>query len=238
MRLRSVLFVAAALLAQSVHAGVITMHNGYGSDPGGEFDVNVINGSGLPYQFNSSIRLATSGSEFSTFCLERNEFIAFGVTYYTTVSDRAMSGGMGGQEAGGGDPLSIQTAYLYSNFARGTLSGYNYGSGAARTNSATALQNAFWFLENEWIVGGNSNYTPSAALALSVFGPGLTYSFIHSAFQNATGLDGVEVMNLWTSPDGRGNSQSQLILVPVPGAVLLGALGLGVAIWIKRRQLG
>lgn len=39
----------------------------------------------------------------------------------------------------------------------------------------------------------------------------------------------IRIMNLWENADHTGNAQDQLVRVPVPGAILLGVLGLGVA---------
>ena len=39
----------------------------------------------------------------------------------------------------------------------------------------------------------------------------------------------IRVMNLWTNENHTGDAQDLLVRVPVPGAILLGILGLGVA---------
>ena len=58
-----------------------------------------------------------------------------------------------GLRKGGGngsyDALSKGTAYLYSQFANGSLAGYIYGYGATRATAAGELQEAIWWLEGE-----------------------------------------------------------------------------------------
>jgi hypothetical protein len=84
-----------------------------------------------------------------------------------------------------------------------------------------ALQNAVWNIEGE-------AYTSSLNMQ----------SLIADATANATDADllKVGVMNLWENSDATGAAQSYVYQVPVPGAFLLGAVGLGMVGWIKRRK--
>ena len=146
---------------------------------------------------------------FQTFCVEYNEEFTPGNSYNVGISQKAMYG----SQPLGGDPISIGTAWLYSQFAAGTLSGYNYAYGAGRqsSTSAGALQQAIWWLEGE--TGGVQNgFVTTAETALS-----LNDTTIKN---NANGAYGVEVLNLGAA----GTVQDQLVIVPEPTTVLAGAL--------------
>ena len=87
-------------------------------------------------EFNASI---DGGSVWQTFCLEINESLAFGTAYNFNVGVAAVNGGIAG---GSPDPISSETAYLFSNFSSGTLAGYT-----SAPDQQIALQYAIWFFE-------------------------------------------------------------------------------------------
>ena len=57
----------------------------------------------------------------------------------------------GGGAVDGKDPVSAGTGWLYSQFARGSLTGYDYDNitPLGRIESARLLQLAIWMLEDE-----------------------------------------------------------------------------------------
>lgn len=198
--------------------------SGYYSGDGGEFTIVSTALSNAKYSPSpkKTKDIGATGS-FQSFCIEKTEHVTIPGSYYFTLDTRAFQGGAGG---GSPDPLGYATAWLYTQFATGVLSGYNYGTG--RTTSAAALQNAIWYLENEITsVSGQANtWAIAANAAVSSGGWGNT-------------IGDVRVLNLYTY-DSKGNKvdcQSQLYLVPVPGAVLLGMLGLGAAGMKLRRAV-
>ena len=154
-------------------------------------------------------------STFQSFCIEKNEGFSLNTTYDVVLSDYANYGGVGGA-TNNKDPLSKGTAWLYSQFASGILSGYNYtGTESQREASAAALQNTIWWLENEISNLSNSNIFKQAVL--NQFG-----SFTNAKSDN-NGMFSVMALNLTDFAGGK--HQDQLVATPEPAAALL--LGLG-----------
>lgn len=199
---------------------------GYYSGNGGEFTLSTDGGSGL--LLNLSAYAATTKNQtgstakpsFQTFCVETTEYVAspMEIVVSTTTAEGITDSHaiLGGKPSG--DDLDPMTAYLYTKFAQGTLSGYNYGAG--RATSADTLQKAIWWIENE-SGGVNNAFVTLANTAVAVGGEWY-----------GKGIGNVRILNTWT-PGHIGESaykkQDQLYLVPTPAAVLLGMLGLGAA---------
>lgn len=252
--LKAMAVVLALLASESVALGSITvkLFNGYGNGPGGEFDVRIMPGDSMTYQFSGSVplktRTATTPREFATFCLERSEFISFNTSFVATVDSAAMVGGFGngaGVPAGVADPLSPQTAWVYTQFANKTLSNYNFGNADGQANSAREtdaddLQMLIWWLENEVNPAGPAysydNYDPlNQALAQQNLSPKAYQWYLQAINAGWTDLGNVRVMNLWNPSTGE-SMQSQLMMIPAPGAVGLALLGIATAAWIRRRK--
>ena len=210
--------LAALSLAQSGSADTISTFNTYGpyqSGSGGEFTLlasgPTLTGLVSLYLSGTTSDILQSGT-FQSICLEQQEYIALNTIYNVSLSDRAVWGGVGP----GGDPISQGTAYLYYQFATGTLPGYDY-SLPGRLASAAALQNAIWYLEGE--IGPVSN--PFVTLVTTQFG-----SFANAQLDNNNAYP-VAVLNL-TSVGTGTRAQDQLILTPVPEPLTLLLLGLGL----------
>lgn len=216
-------FSAASLgLAQRADAGTIEFTSDTGSYTGlyggGEFGVTSFTSGPTLASMGSGVQV--SGNVFQTFCLEVAEPMDFDTTLNFSTSTAADDGGT----SGGTDPLSAQSAYLYTQFWNGTLSDYTYTTGSGRTSDATSLQLALWYLEGE--VTGNSSledaYDDNTQAQAWV-------SAANTAVGNGTwsGLGGVLVLNV-TDANGRlmqdvlvvGTSSNNVI--PLPPAALLG----------------
>lgn len=214
--------------------------SGYYSGNGGEFTFRSDGGPGLLLSNNAydatTSGLGTWGESFQTFCLEGGEHVYTGQsldimvsTYFIDESTGDITGAGSHAILGGltyGDNLDPRTAYLYTQFAEGTLSNYDYVAGAGRVASAGALQNAIWWIEGE----GGSDADQA----------GLWITEAQDAIDSEawSGIGNVRVLNTWV-PDHIGNlsyaRQDMLFLVPTPAAVILGILGLS-AVGVKLRK--
>jgi VPDSG-CTERM motif len=240
MKTNKALATGVAVIAFAVAVGpsafgatiTITANDGYRTGVGGEFTVTPNDGAAVGALGNYSplAKVDPSGSVgwgFQSFCLEYTEHFNPGSTYDYVISPGASFGGPGGN--GSIDLISRGTAWLYSQFASGTLAGYVYTPGSGRSASAGALQNAIWWLENE-IDLANHLANPFIKAAIDFYGADVRLD----AFAN----QGVAALNL-TYTDNRGtviNRQDQLILVPDGGmtVVLLGMVLTGLGLMRRR----
>ncbi|MBA4416722.1 MAG: hypothetical protein C0392_02255 [Syntrophus sp. (in: bacteria)] len=201
----------------------------YQTGSGGEFTTTP--DSGLSYILNTYNANARIGNAFQTFCLETNETASGGGTYGVSLSNASVYGGVGGT-VNGKDPLSIGTAWLYSQFAKGALQDYNYTDLTQRKVSAEAFQNTIWWLEGELTTKPNNTFTSQVT---AKFGEA-------NAMKDNNGAYAVQVANLWEQGHvGEAGYQKQDVLVaspvPIPPSVyLLGAGLLGVVFARKRAK--
>ena len=203
----------------------IKVTDGPGSGGGGAFWAEVVQGS-ISYP---GVYIPTGG-KFLTFCIENNEFLSLGSEYWINIDTQAVLGGSGSPYPGSHDPLDPETAALYRQYL-----GLSHPTTAATANE---YQLAIWKQEMEAVWdAGESRWEDGAGGALNS-----PYQLISVATINAliasvgspSGIGPVRVMTLW-GDENMTLFKQDLLVVPVPAAVLLGILGLGVA-GIKLRK--
>ena len=169
---------------------------------------------------------------FETFCMETGVEFSPGTSYYYTLGTITQpTPGLASQ--GSGLALTQGAAYLYYQFGKGLLSGFDY-TGAGRMADDNLLQAAIWALQGGQSYGGyptpiTSNQFYNDAIAAS--GGSLTDA------EGAYTGSAVKVLQVWTNPDDTGAAQNQLVLVPDGGltvALLGGAL---IGLQALRRKL-
>jgi len=166
-----------------------------------------------------------------TFCLQKTEYMNFTSNFLIgsinpyTLTDPADKGG----DVNGQDPISSQTAWLYTQFTDGTLQNYAYNSGnavfASRAASADSLQHAFWMLEGEESVDQGNYY----------------YNLAVSHTPQNFGIGDVAVLNMfvYNSQGVLVEAQDQLVRASVPEPATLALMGagmLGMTIVRRRRS--
>ncbi|MCP4608329.1 MAG: hypothetical protein GY845_06410 [Planctomycetes bacterium] len=183
-----------------------------GTTNGGEFLITVL---------QDPIGIYDLNEQFRTFCIETNRYIGNNQNYYVTIDTMAWIGGSGG---GNPDPLSAETAYLYSLWLDGTDGVNNI---LHNDTTADAMQRAIWYSEGETL-GSNAGLSGTY---LSWANDAVTVGGSNDSWYNKWGntIGDIRVMNLWTNVNHTGDAQDQLVRVPLPGAVLLGVLGLCIA---------
>lgn len=206
----------------------ITRENGYFGGSGGEFSVVGLGSAQLPgsgYVPGENGTSLSAGS-FQTFCVEYQVHVSPGSDYWYSISDEvqfANDHGLG--------YVALGTDWLYDQFARGILSGYEYEKGTDRAASAIALQNAIWFIQGQIAdAGTGAGFVVIAEGAVGA-------SELNS---QSNGMYGTRALNLWSqdNPTRPYDVQTQLIRVPDGGTTvaLLGIAICSLAFVARRRK--
>lgn len=174
-RYLSLVMVASLVMTLALQANTLRIDrvSGYYSGGGGEFtlvptdsgDLNPIVGDYHP----SATHTYTSGpmqglTGIQSFCVEIGETLSIPNEYNYKLNTGAIKGGMAVI-----DTVSVGSGFIYSQFAQGSLPGYDYSPGSGRSASAAVLQEAVWFFEGE-ISLPNPLSNPFITAAASEFG--------------------------------------------------------------------
>lgn len=107
---------------------------GYFTLPGGEFTItSVTPDPAFDNLYKNYASAATLNGGFQTFCINTS------INVKNSPLDAMVGSGA----------VSLGAGFLYSQFAHGTLAGYDYTPGSGRAASAWALQNAIWALQKQ-----------------------------------------------------------------------------------------
>ena len=230
--MKKALLVGAAIISAagmtSALANQITVGPGYGpyqTGSGGEFTMKPVNPAGWLdislYAAGVTRDVGGNTGTYQSFCIEGGETINANTTYDAVKSQNAVWGSVGPA----GDPLSVGTGWLYSQFARASWTAglsYDYtnpGRSTGAGSSADLLQLAIWWLEGENSVAYNAG---------NLYMKGVVDKFGSEALAKANGSwnYGVYAVNLTAVTTG-ARAQDGLIYVPDGGMTLM-LLGVGL----------
>lgn len=212
------LVAAVALMATTAMAGVDVSVGDIVKVPKGGYDLGLLAG---PITLTNT----ANGHQFSTFCVE------MGATIYVPDISYRVSG-LGYKTVDTGYEMSERTAWLYTQYRRGTLGGY---ANASAENDA--LQYAIWRSMGYGHSAIATRHDASAANSARDLARAKGWwedDVLEYDVANWTGYGNVRVANLVRASNGQ-QGQDQLAIVPVPAAAMLGMFGLSLAGWAKRR---
>ncbi len=234
------MFLAAGFISPAVMANTVDLYYGpYAYSVGGEFTAVTSPSFNANYAASALVNVTDDNNVaqqgFETFCVQTQvDYTPYNWGNHTPYNFTYGLNSIGtGWNPSDDFALSEGTAYLYSQFAQGVLSGYDYTDAGTRTTDAGELQAAIWALQGGQSIGGFPSGVGNGTSGNVFYNDALNYlgsANLDVAATSSTDF-GVEIMNL---TDGNDNAaQNQLIYLgggSVPdGGATLGLLALSVA---------
>jgi hypothetical protein len=184
---------------------------GFKAGVGGAYTVNPA-GSFEDVLASYTLGKSTDGTWFGSFCLEKDVHTSTGTMYNVAFSNQTDNDPV--------DTISKGTAYLYEQFALGTLTGTGVTYGT--TAFASSLQDMIWYLENEVATLG------SGSAFSSVLEGQFGTEWSTAATADYAGGD-VKVMNVTGANGVKAQDMLVYVTVQIPdGGMTVAMLGLGL----------
>jgi hypothetical protein len=189
---------------------IVLNQNAYSFADGGEFTAMV-----SPQNFlGGYVPTTILNGGFETFCVQASVTFAPGSTYSFTL----------GSSDSQGRALTQGAAFLYYQFAKGLLTGYDYFNSANRRIDSGELQAAIWKLQGNQ--SGGSSF-PNAGTGNPFYDLAVSTLGINNITTANDGLYDVGVLQLW---DRSGNArQNQLVVGLADGGSTLAMMATGLA---------
>ncbi|MDE1921008.1 MAG: hypothetical protein KGI24_06105 [Candidatus Omnitrophica bacterium] len=221
MKINKILLAAGMLLAGLSTAraqNVILDQNIYSYRDGGEFTAHTTPNNFLDNYAPSAIL----NGGFETFCVQSTVDFYPGTKYSYVLTDTESTG----------QKLTMGTAFLYDQFATGTLSGYDYTDAATRKADNGELQSALWAFQGQTILGGFPSISgdPYYNLAITDLGGS------SAAFAPSNGAYGVDILQMYNT--NGAPAQAQLVIAtPEPPTILLCLFAGILLIFFNRKKM-
>jgi hypothetical protein len=176
----------------------------------------------------------TAGSNFTpfrTFCVELEQvvWVNGGSNFQYQIANIGLT------TISGNKTLTDMAAWLYTHYRQGTLAAYN----DAALTDRNALQCGIWKAMGYTDTDLKNRFGNGFQTVINAYNA-RPWANLFNTDQNWSGVGSVRVASLvWGNYHQGGKpgdpAQDQLVMVPVPGAALLGALGLSLIGSLKRR---